>query len=278
MRICPFSCSATNGRHRSRLGSRQARCLDLDPIAALAQTSTGHRGACSSTLPSSVARSWKGSERETAQQPKRSRRPAREHRTQGTHLPRKRWCRPWHQQRQLHIRFAARQSFKKFQAGVCANLSSLAADIAIVAKGGRHQGRHWLNQVREENSGVQLRRRRAMRPSMFSPSKLLGASASTDLSTLSKVLTFTTAYRAPSITHVTIGTIPHVLHTWKSAVFVPNRYWPDWEGSATDIRNRPEGCDVQTPRCFLQCPQPHARTGIVCPGPGQSRVNRMLPQ
>jgi hypothetical protein len=136
MRICPFSCSATNGRHRSRLGSRQARCLDLDPIAALAQTSTGHRGACSSTLPSSVARSWKGSERETAQQPKRSRRPAREHRTQGTHLPRTRWCRPWHQQRQLHIRFAARQSFKKFQAGVCANLSSLAADIAIVRKRG----------------------------------------------------------------------------------------------------------------------------------------------
>ena len=127
-------------------------------------------------------------------------------------------------------------------------------------------------------SGVQLRRRRATRLSVLSPSKLLGVSASSDLSTLSKVLTFTTAYRAPSITHVTIGTTPHVLHTWKSAVFVPNRYWPDWEASAIASRNRPVGCDVQTPRCFLQCPQPHARTGIVCPEPGQSSVNRMLPQ
>jgi len=137
------------------------------------------------------------------------------------------------------------------------------------------QGRHSLNQV---PSGVQLRRRRATRLSVLSPSKLLGVSASSDLSTLSKVLTFTTAYRAPSITHVTIGTTPHVLHTWKSAVLVPNRYWPDWEASAIASRNRPVGCDVQTPRCFLQCPQPHARTGIVCPEPGQSSVNRMLPQ
>ena len=126
--------------------------------------------------------------------------------------------------------------------------------------------------------GVQLRRRRATRFSVLSPSKLLGVSVSSDPSTLSKVLTFTTAYRAPSIAHVTIGTIPQVLQTWKSAVIVPNRYAPDWEGSAIDMRNRPLGCDVQTPRCFLQCPQPHARTGIVCPGPGQSSVNRMLPQ
>jgi len=134
------------------------------------------------------------------------------------------------------------------------------------------------NSLNQMPSGVQLRRRRVMRLSVLSPSKLLGASASSDLSTLSKVLTFTTAYRAPSITHVTIGTIPHVLHTWKSAVFVPNWYWPDCEASAMAIRNRPVGCDVQTPRCFLQCPQPHARTGIVRPGPGQSSVNRMLPQ
>jgi hypothetical protein len=136
-------------------------------------------------------------------------------------------------------------------------------------------GRRSLNQL---PSGVQLRRRRATRLSVLSPSKLLGDSASSDLSTLSKVLTFTTAYRAPSITHVTIGTIPHVLHTWKSAVCVPNRYWPDWEAFPIAIRNRPSGCDVQTPRCFLQCSQLQARTGIVCPGPGQSSVNRMLPQ
>ena len=127
-------------------------------------------------------------------------------------------------------------------------------------------------------SGVQLRRRRANRLSAVSPSKSVVASTSSDLATLSKVFTFTTAYREPSIRHVTIGITPHVLQTWKSAVFVPNRYWVVWHSSAISKLNRPFGCDVQMPLCFLQWLQLHARTRIVGPENGQSNVKRMFPQ
>ena len=73
-------------------------------------------------------------------------------------------------------------------------------------------------------SGVQLRRRRASRSSVVSPSKSVAVWASCELSTPSKVVALTTANRLPSIMHVTIGTTPHVEHTWNSAVPVPSRY------------------------------------------------------
>ncbi len=62
-------------------------------------------------------------------------------------------------------------------------------------------------------SGVQLRRRRASRSSVVSPSKSLGVSTSCDRSTSSNVFTLTTAYRVSSITHVATGITPHVTQT-----------------------------------------------------------------
>jgi hypothetical protein len=59
-------------------------------------------------------------------------------------------------------------------------------------------------------SGVQLRRRRASRPSVASPSKFVAVSTSSDLSTSSNVFTLNTAYRIPSMVQVTMGIAPHV--------------------------------------------------------------------
>ncbi len=62
-------------------------------------------------------------------------------------------------------------------------------------------------------SGVQLRRRRASRFSVVSPSKFVAASTNCDRSTSSNVFMLNTAYRIPSIMHVTIGITPHVRQT-----------------------------------------------------------------
>src|SRR5262249_10473448 len=62
-------------------------------------------------------------------------------------------------------------------------------------------------------SGVQLRRLRASRFSAVSPSKFVAVSTSCDRSMSSNVFTLNTAYRMPSITHVTIGITPHVTQT-----------------------------------------------------------------
>src|SRR5207247_9567341 len=53
-------------------------------------------------------------------------------------------------------------------------------------------------------SGVQLRRRRASRFSVVSPSKFVAVSTSCDRSTSSNAFTLNTAYRIPSIMPVTI--------------------------------------------------------------------------
>jgi len=62
-------------------------------------------------------------------------------------------------------------------------------------------------------SGVQLRRRRANRFSVVSASKFVAVSTSSDRSTSSNVFTLNTAYRIPSIMHVTIGIAPHLRQT-----------------------------------------------------------------
>ena len=115
-------------------------------------------------------------------------------------------------------------------------------------------------------SGVQFRRRRASRVSVVSPSKLAAASTSCDRSTSSKVLTLTTAYRAPSMLHVTIGITRRTSGRQdKSAVLVPNRYRAMRESSVMRSWKRPPGCEVQAALCFVHKPQPQARTGMAGP-------------
>ena len=91
-------------------------------------------------------------------------------------------------------------------------------------------------------------------------------------------LTLTTAYSAPSIRLVTTGTAPQRLHTWKTAVPVPNEYFETGSGSFTSMRSLPSGFDVHTPPCFVQKVQSHARAGISRGSGSQSSVKPMLPQ
>ena len=61
---------------------------------------------------------------------------------------------------------------------------------------------------------------------------------------------------------VTSGTTPQTVHTWKSAVRVPNEYRDTCAGDLTVTDSDPEADDVQTPPCLTQNEHEHARAGI----------------
>jgi hypothetical protein len=77
---------------------------------------------------------------------------------------------------------------------------------------------------------------------------------------------------------VTTGATPHFLQMWKSAVFVPKAYFETSEGSVTLTFSEPVGQEVQTPPCFTQNEQVHARAGIFDGSGVQRSANEMLPQ
>src|SRR5258707_143342 len=77
---------------------------------------------------------------------------------------------------------------------------------------------------------------------------------------------------------VTTGTMPHRVHTWNSAVLVPNSYFDRSAGSFTMTFRAPRGLDVQTPPCLTQKEQVQARAGISTGSGSQVREKEMLPQ
>src|SRR5262249_33275490 len=127
-------------------------------------------------------------------------------------------------------------------------------------------------------SAIQLRVRRARRTASVSSSNVADPRRSSAGSTSTNAFTLTTAYRWPSILLVTTGTTPHREQIWKSAVRVPKLYLDTSEASSTETLSEPFGLDVQTPPCFWQNVQVHARAGISFGSGSQVSVNEMFPQ
>jgi hypothetical protein len=65
---------------------------------------------------------------------------------------------------------------------------------------------------------------------------------------------------------------------WNSAVLVLKAYFDSRARSLTVTVSDPVGQDVQTPPCFVQNEQVHARAGISDGSGRQSSANEILPQ
>ena len=108
-------------------------------------------------------------------------------------------------------------------------------------------------------SEIQLRRLRASRDSMSSPSKWAAVRRSHAGSILSSALMLTTAYTWSSISLVTSGTVPQREQTRKVAVPVPKAYFDTSDASRSVTASVDLGLDVQTPTV------PRAEGAVACP-------------